>query len=124
MKKFLMLILFASCLVFAQQKKELPITIESGDSLGTTIDQDYGIAGFVIPDTSLIDGSSLYFQEYSEGQWIDTYNYEGDRLAVTVGRGRSIKLPFIDFLNFESRWRAVASEEQDTTVTFKVLLIK
>lgn len=124
MKILILFFLIVSCSLFAQKQREVAITIDASDSLGNQIDNDYSIAGFTIPDTTLIDGSYLYFEEYTEGQWIATYNADGDRVAVTVGRGRSIKLPFIDYLNFKSKWRAVTSEAQDTAITFKVQLVK
>ena len=124
LQSILLIFIISACAIFAQLQKEILITVDASDSLGTTIDETYPIAGFTIPDTTKIDGDYLYFQEYSEDQWIDTYNADGDRVAVAVGRGRSIKLPFIDYLNFKSKWRAVTSVEQDTIINFKVQLVK
>lgn len=122
MKNLTLIILLASCALFAQREKELPITIEAEDSISSVIDDGLSLAGIVIPDTSLIDGSTITFQEYVSGQWMDVYDEAGDQLSVTVGRGRSIKVPFIAYLNMKSRWRVLAATEQDSTVTFKVLL--
>jgi hypothetical protein len=118
---FTLLILFTS-ICFAQREKELPITIEEDDSISSVIDDGYYLFQIIIPDTSLLDGTALTFQNYSEGQWIDYYDYNGDLYSLTVGRGKSSETDLKKTWGLKSKWRVLASTEQDTTVIFKALL--